>query len=359
MMDADYAAAFGLPIVTTTRVPTEDDVITNAALQEAKMNLTSTLATGQIFRDRDLDPFAIANENLSLDDQMLSPNSSFPVPFPRGRSLEDIAQQFLGDSNRWREIVLLNALRAPFIDEDGFDLDIFSANGRTFVVKDISKLTISQRVLISANTVSSTKRSILNIEDIGGNQWRITVDGQDNLSVYIPAALPKIHTRLPGCVGSGDVILLPSSATPDDPIAARPNALYARLTHAEKVFKIDLALDPETGRDLVANHSGDVKRSYGYENGAQAIRLALETENGELERHPDYGVAVPIGSPNSNITVKSFEEIVASRVRSDPRFNDADVTASIEGSVARVSVVAQGAAGTGKIPVEFEIGKSE
>lgn len=359
MMDSTYATTYAVPYTPTERTPTEDDIITSASLQEAKINFASTLATGQIFRDRDLDPFAIANQNLDPQDQVDSPVSSYSVAFPRGRSLEDIAQQFLGDANRWREITLLNALRAPYIDENGFDLPIYSANGRTFVVKDVSKLTISQRITISSNSAISTTRSILNIEDIGGNQWRIMVDGQDNLSIYTPGSSPQIHARLPGCVGSGDTILIPSNSEASDFIPSKPNSLYARMTHAEKVFKIDLALDDKNARDLVVTHAGDIKRSYGYDNAAQAIRLSLETERGELEQHPSYGVAVPIGGRNSNITTQQFEQIVASRVRSDARFRDADVAASIEGSVARVSVVAQGAAGTGKVPVEFEIGKIE
>lgn len=358
LMDPDYALIYGLPYTATDRLPTEDDILTNAAIQESKISLTTCLATGQIFRERDLDPFAIANENLDRDDQLETPLSALPIAFPRGRSLEDIAQQYLDDSSRWREIALLNGLRAPYIDEAGFDLPIFSANGRSFVVKDISHLTIYQPVLISGTMVASTQRRIINIEDIGGSQWRISVDGPDTLSDYVAMSSPKIHTRLPGCVGSGDTIFIPSSLTPDDPLPMRPNALYSRLSHAEKVFRIDLALDDSEARDLVVDHSGDVKRSSGYQNATQAIRIALETENGELERHPSYGVAVPVGGRNSGITTEQFEEIVASRVRADSRFLNAEVSASIEGSVARVRVVAQGAQGTGHIPVDFEIGKT-
>lgn len=357
MADADYNRTYRLSSpITVDRTPTEDDIINQAALEEARLNWISTLATGQIFQEREGDPFVFANLALQDTDKMPSPVSAIPVVFRRGFSLEEIAEEFLDDANRAREIAVLNNLRPPYIDEAGFQVNVFNANGRQFVVNSNDNLSINQQVTIKGTTVAQTKRRIINIEDIGGGQFRITVDGPDNLAIYTSVTNPYIWTRMPGTVGGGDIILIPSQATPDDPLPLRPSALNDRLTHAEKVFKIDLKLD-EKGRDLLVSHTGDVSLAYGYDNALQALRLAVETERGELEQHKDYGLAVPIGGRTSDLTESDVKEAVATTILNDRRFADAITAVDIEGSVSRISINAFGAAGTGQIPVQFEVGK--
>jgi|GEM_PF-6694944 len=356
--DADYNLAYNLPPpIEVDRNPSEDDIINQAALQEAALNWISTLATGQIFQERESDPFVFANGYLGDNDQVPSPISAIPVVFQRGQSLESMAQQFLGDANRAREIAILNNLRPPFIDEEHFTRAIFNANGRAFVVKSDDNLAINQVITIKGSTVARTRRRIINLEDIGGGQFRVTVDGADNLSMYGIATTPFLEARVPGTVGSGDILLIPSEASPDDPLSVRPNAIQDRLTHAEKVFKIDIALD-DKGRDIVVSPTGDVKRAYGYDNALQALRIAVETERGELEQHKDFGLAVGIGSRNSDVTQEQVREAVTTTILNDPRFADAITGVEINGSISKIKINAFGAGGTGQVPVEFEVGKT-
>lgn len=352
-----YEAIYDVPSIsiTTKPQPTEDDILLGVALQESITVFTAFLATGQMFPEQEKDPFAVANQNLETDSQMDSANSAYPIVFPRGSTLAMIAQRYLGDSTREHEIALLNNLKAPFIDEAGFEQSIFGAVGRTFVVNGKDNLAINQRITLRGNSLADSKRTIINIEDIGGGKFKVTVDGTANLNIYSPGTNPKLKARLPFTVGSNDTILIPSGNTIPDEITIRTTPLSSRISHAEKVFKIDLGLDA-SGKDLVVSAGGDIKRSYGYENATQAIRLMLETQQGELEQHLDYGFPATIGGRTTDSQIDQIQDLVQQRIISDDRFTTAQVTATFEGSVARVDILARGVAGSGLIPVSYEIG---
>lgn len=358
-MHPDYAATYNVPSTSTAihRSPTEDDIITAVALQDSKLAFTSTLATGQFFMERDPDPFLTANQTIPTQDVLKTPSSSIAVPFQRGTTLDTLAQQYLGDAKRTREIQVLNNLRAPYIDETGFTQPILGPNGRTFVVTDISDLAINQKITISSNSAVTTKRTILNIQNIGNSEWRVTVDGLPNLALYTPSSNPILHAFLPGTVAPGDTIMIPSEIVPDQFAAIRPTPLYDTLSSAEKVFLVDIALEGGAARDLSVSPNGDVQLAYGYTNAAQALRLAVEVEQGELDRHPNYGLATPVGSRNSGLSSPQIEAVIQNTILNDPRFANADAGVTVNGDVVHVNVNAQGAAGTGQIPVTFEIGK--
>ena len=357
-MDPTYAATYDIAVTSgaANTTPTEDDIILQVALQDSKTSFLSTLATGQFFLERDPDPFLDANSYIQPQDQLQTPNSSIAVPFQRGSTLDTLAQQYLGDAKRSREIEVLNYLRAPYIDEVGFTLPILTPTGRTFVVTDISNLTINQQITISSTSAVSTQRTILNITNIGNNEWQIVVDGLPNLSLFTPSSNPTLFTYLPGTVGPGDTILIPSSAIPNQFVAIRPTPLFDTLSNSNKVFLVDMALDSRTAQDLSVGPTGDVGLSYGYNNATQALRIGVEVEQGELDRHPTYGLAVPIGSRNSDISPTTIENAVQSTITNDPRFVDADVIVNVNGDVVSLQINATGASGTGQIPVNFEIG---
>lgn len=361
VMDEDYANVYGIDIPEETRGESrqisEDEIILLADIEESRISFLSTLATGELFREKEPDPFAIANESLQDDDQLTTPGSAFVVAYRRGATLESMAQEFLGDATRAREIALLNGLRAPFTDAEGFDIDIFNANGRSFVVRNEDRIVINQAITISGTGVPSTRRTVTNVVDIGNNEKRITVDGPNNLDTYTPATNPSANARIPGTVGPGDFLLMPSLQDSPDSVPTRVTPLWSRLRAAEKVFRVDMKLDEKFARDLVVTSDNDIDRVFGYDNAAQAIRLMVETEQGELEDHPGYGLAVPIAQRNSDIDIQEFAAAIEDRIKTDPRFLDVDAFLDIEGSVARTRVVARGAGGTGLIPLDFEIGR--
>ena len=163
-----------------------------------------------------------------------------------------------------------------------------------------------------------------------------------------------LAARIPGTVGPGDVLLMPSPEAVIQAAAVRPTPLQTRLSAAEKLFKVDFALT-ETN-DFAVTANGDIQRSYGYANAAQALKLKLTIEQKELEQHQTFGLGLLVGLRNSDITLETLSEQIRTAVESDPRFVSADVVAHLNGSAINFEVSAIGAKGTGLIPVDFEIG---
>jgi hypothetical protein len=354
-MHPDYALAYGLPPVRTAdREITEDDILLAADLQDGKEALDEGQAYSTLFNGAGPDPFVTANQILPSDEKLASPVSGFPVTVDQGQTLGDIALIHLGDANRGREIAIFNGLRSPYLDEDGFSLPITQASHHSFAVTDASKLAVNQYVQLQGSGVAGQRGRITNIEPLGASFFRITVDGTTLLDSFLATSNPYLTARLPGTIGSGDIILIPSSEAADQNLTEKKTALTERLSYAERVFKVDLLLGADG--DIVIAPGGDIARSYGYTNAIQAIRILLETEVGELDQHQNFGLVATIGGRTSDANVNDFVEQVRSSILSDPRYSDSVVTATLQGSVVRIRVEAQGAGGTGLIPVEFEVG---
>ena len=354
IMHPAYAKAYNIRIPTEeeSKDPSEQDILLGVAIEEARDAYLTTLASGDMYDEDDVNPFESANKN--LEDKISTPISAYPVPVNRGSTVEDIAIQFLGDATRSREIVMLNDLKTPYIDEDGFDQKIKNCTGRTFVVNNTEKLAIRQSIRIMGVLMPTSRRSIINIEDIGAGEFRITVDGSPDLNQYSADKYPKLFARIPGTVGSGDILLMPSDSPADEQSVLKSTPLTERLSYAEKVFKVDCALDPVTS-DLVVSSSGDIARSYGYQNAIQAIRLIIETERQELFLHPEFGINLSIGKAITTEVYKEITERIRGAIVKDPRFSNAIVDVRKEGTSVIIKVEVVGNNGTGRIPLEFEM----
>lgn len=354
MMDATYASTYGLPTPgTAPRTPTIDDILLQVQIEQGRDALLQTVSTNTIYQDSTPNSFKNANQFLSPTDQVTVPTSQYPVIVPKGLTLEQIAIKYLNDASRAREIAILNNLRAPYIDEDGFTLPISLASGRTFIVSSASNLTLNQQITISGSGVASTRRHVLNIQELSTNQFKITVDGNDNLDIFSSSTSPYITARIPGCIGSGDTVMIPSSDGANELQNSRNTTLLEQLSYAERVFLIDMALDENS--DITFGPNGDIARSFGYNNAIQALRLIVETEKKELELHPSYGVEVNIGERINQDLLTTFQDSIKRAVTSDPRFAFATVNVTLDGTALNIFVEAYGAGGSGRIPVQFKV----
>jgi hypothetical protein len=356
LMDPTYAATYGLPAPAPGRTPTANDIITQVALQESVRNFEYCLTNGTIYASsKPPDPFVDANPFLQPGDQMPSPQSAFPVLAFGNDDLESLALRFLGSANRWREVALLNNFKPPYVDNSGFTVPITFAGGDQVQVGDATNLELGQQYTIVGVGVASTKRTLLAINDLGGGTFELVFNGQPSLGTYAPSTMPYVQAYLPNTFGAGDTVLMPSASAPQDNTPYNDTYLNSIQTHAEKVFKVDLALDPVTG-DLAVGPNEDLSMSYGYNNAAQALLLKVETEQKELEQHPSFGLPIAVGSRNSDVPPQKVQQIVSANIPTDPRFVGAQTQVVVSGETVAVNILATGAEGTGLVPVTFNIG---
>src|SRR5690606_37592854 len=93
------------------------------ALMEAVTQMDILTATREVDESRRVNPIQFVGDYASQYGVPFesASTSKILVPVPFGKSLEEISLRYLGDANRWLEIATLNALRDPYIDEEGFN----------------------------------------------------------------------------------------------------------------------------------------------------------------------------------------------------------------------------------------------
>lgn len=123
------------------KVISDDEFLLMGALQQTGIDLTLSLASNSMFAaDADIaferSKALFNNPNLSPDDQIEIPRPNFvrEVTIQQGDILERIAQREYGDASRWLDIVVLNNLKPPYLDEVASDG--VKAYGDTLLVGD-------------------------------------------------------------------------------------------------------------------------------------------------------------------------------------------------------------------------------
>jgi hypothetical protein len=229
------------------------------------------------------------------------PTAKIPVPVPFGLTIEEIAARYLGDANKWIEIATLNGLKSPYVDEDGFVLEMLSnATDRQLTVNDPdSRLYIGQQITISSLTVPTIIRKITNIEELGNDVFLVTVDGLADLDQFKTSDSAQIQTYLPGTINSQNRIYIPT----DQPIQ-----------DDDRTFEVDNVEDQELARiskvdwlltdqgDIAINGLGDVRLSSGMTNLIQALKLKIQTKKGSLLQHMNYGLGIQHGTSIADLT---------------------------------------------------------
>jgi len=247
------------------------------------------------------------------------------VPVIYGATIDQLAFQYLGDEKRAAEIITLNRLEPPFIDEEGMFQRI-NNNGlnNSVVVSSIENLYINQKIILSSSTVPQFARKIIDIKTLSPTSHLITVDGRADLGRLKTTDNAQIQYFKPNTVSSRDLIYIPSAIPPSD-VHQRLKPIPRFTPDDDKlisVSKIDLALS--TNNDIIVDKSGNAVLSAGMANLIQALKLKIITPIGSLVKHPSYGFAVPIGTNLSDITADIIKERMFDTIVSDSRFTSAN-----------------------------------
>ena len=332
----------------------ENEII--AGLYEVIQFMDALTATKKLDDDKKQNPLqyvgGLANANAIPFDVA---TSKMLVPVPYGLTIEQIGMRYLGNADKWLEIVTINGLKPPYLDEIGYNYNLTSnATGRQFIVTEtINKLYIGQKINISSLTVPMISRKIISIDRIDSNTTLVSVDGLADLDVYTLSDLARITGYPFGTINSQNHIYVPVNqpALADDRVTI-PNHL--KEDKYASISKVDLLLDDRG--DVVINKSGDVLLANGMTNLIQALKLKIRTKKGTLLRHPEYGLSLNAGMSIANLESGQLLADLTKLVKQDKRFSGiARLDLRLNGPVLSIDMAVTIAGDTGIIPITFNV----
>lgn len=314
--------------------------------------LTASKDIDSLNKQTNMEYVADLATNSDMTFQISSSKILAPVPF--GLTIEAIAARYLGDPNRWLEIVTLNNLQDPYIDENGFQLSLLSnATGRQITISSIENIYVGQLVTLHSATQIPSSRRILGIDRLSDTSYLLTLDGLANLDNFTTADNAYIQAYLPGTVNSQQNIFIPSDLeVPNDPDITIPPSVSGE--NLAGLSKVDLLLT-DSG-DLAVNSFGDFRFAAGMSNLIQAIKIKLSTQKGKLLMHPDFGLGIKVGSMISEVDVQEIYNSIDKMISDDPRFDGiSNLQIEINGPKLSISLGVVLANRSGVFPLSFDM----
>ena len=288
------------------------------------------------------------------DFTFIESQSKMMVPVPFGLNIEQIAARYLDDPDRWLEIVTLNALKEPYIDENGFFRSLLSnADGRQFNINSVENLYVGQKIIFSSLTQPQESRRIINIEQINETNYLITADGLDNLDIYTIADKAKIQAFLPGTINSQNQIFIPTEDQAPNDVRTRPVSTF-KNDPLVGLSKIDILLT-ENG-DVALNNYGDFRLAGGLTNIVQALKMKFAVIQGRLIKHPQYGSSVQPGISIAELDAKEIVETIRNSIQEDTRFSQIErLEISLNGPTLTINLSVSLANNQGIVPISFGV----
>jgi hypothetical protein len=355
---AYYNSLYNLPPVATNNLPipiTLDNYAILDSLYEVMASLDILTATTQV-DDNNIQTAMefVAGLAANAGIEFNETTSKIMVPVPRSLSIEQISARYLSDPQRWLEIVTLNDLREPYIDENGFQLMLLSnAVGREIVVADDTYLYIGQQVILNSMTQTMQVRTVLNIRMLSPTSYLVSLDGLANLENFLVGDGAYIQIYLPQTVNSQQKIYIPS----DLPIPNLPNIIPPPGTSGDPLTalsKVDWLLTEEG--DIAITSYGDWMYSYGLTNIIQALRIKFGTQSGKLLLDPTFGLNVTPGKISSEVQLQQLYNSINEMILQDPRFSGIySLQIFLNGPTLGINVAVTIPGQTGVYPISFAL----
>lgn len=243
-----------------------------------------------------------------------------------GDTLERVALRELGSARQWQQLAEINTLRHPYISsnpQDWFGASLESgalsaslASGATSFVFPATKPSVwvlDNLILLDAFVAGVQRFETVRIR-------RYDVASQ---TVFLKSALENSYPR-------GTLLSIHSDPDNQQLKVVKPGD---RIVVSVLGSASDIVIDPtETvaglGQDIKIKDDGLPDLSdgllatvVGVENVAQALRMRLSTELGELVRHPRYGSLVQqfVGARGETTFQALVKRAIADTIQGDPR----------------------------------------
>lgn len=354
--NATFTSTFGLPARTSNRTPTDSEWEAMYALSQVAQQYDTMAASAQIDRNQTTSMDYVAGLATRSGIAFRVARSKFAAPFPYGYTLEKLSAKYLGTPDRWMEIATLNGLRAPYVDETGFKLNLLTnGNGSQVLVNSVDNLYVGQQVWMSSNSVRRETRRIQHILQLSASQYSVSLDGAADLGRFTTVAGAYLEAFLPGTVNSQQQIYIPSDVEPaeeDFLVRSIPGVDY--FDPLVRSGGIDLLLTQDG--DLVITPDGDGRLAIGLTNLIQKARLAIGTPRGSLLHHPEYGIGLLPGTSTADLTASQVLTDLQQLFKGDSGYigvQSAGVLKKGNSMQVRASI---GIAGTGQyVPISVEI----
>ena len=333
ILDTLYEMIQGINILTATTQVTDNNI-------ESSLEYVAGLATTSDI------PFDV-------------PASKIIVPVPSNSTIESISALYLGDPNRWLEIVTLNQLSYPYLDYSGFQLPLVTnAIGRQAIVSTNQDLYLGQTITFMGNLQTQQSRDITNITPLPNGNYLLTVDGLANLDNFTTANGSYIQYYTPGTVNAMQKIYIPS----DLPVAQTQGQVNVILPESvqlsgdplAQISGVDWLLD--SSGDLVIDNYGNFQLAYGMTNIIQWLYILFSTTLNSFLLEPGFGLGVSPGTSISDLNVQELYKQINQQITGDPRFS-AVTSLQILAMPPnlKISVGVQLAGTTGVFPVSFSL----
>lgn len=281
----------------------------------------------------DRPPNLLAWANLNLDDESgvsvdNAYRSSVSVPFEI--SLEHMAKKYLGDSKKVYELVTINQLQPPFVDNYGTKVKLSTPAAKNSVIIPSThkkSLHVGSKVRIGSAKHAEELRLVEQVLDNKNNSLTLLLSGENNLSRFVPKDNAYIRVYAPATITEGDFINMPLYLTSPVQLAKTPNdSRLRRLDRQLLQFGVDIARNHRTN-DALVDENGNFVYQFGLSNVRQAVLYALRTSLGELPMHPNYGFSDNIGSVfyGSDTETEALSMMIQNTILRDSRFSDAVV----------------------------------
>lgn len=359
--DADAAKLLGIQQVQRKRGATIQDLEDIEQINDVRKFAEQLLFRALRTQKRPPDVVSLSNQLIDPASPVIFDDSFVSyVPQPFEISLEHMAQKYLGNRRFWFELVTINNLQPPYVDEIGEKFPLLApAAANNLIIADTRRQDVPVGTKISIGShkfreeARIIERTILN----ENGSMILFLSGKQDVSRFKSSEGAFVRIYAPHTVRANSYILIPSR-NPSQISTSVPTPTSDELRRLDKAllqFGVDIARDERSG-DAVFDQTGNFKKAAGLANVRQAVLHALKTVRGELPFHPNYGINVNIGGRFFGTTDEAliFSQLLRDTLLADVRFNDIQIARiATTGTGIALTIVVTIAGSTQPLPLSF------